>query len=129
MYLEIGAGVLNEVKYEKMKYHVSCLDINPIGEDSNYSKLAAVGMWTDICVGIFTLPNLQLLTKENLGGEVVSRSVLLCELEGISYLLCALGDGHLLNFLLNKKSGRLTDRRKVSLGVLGTSPYHFVLSL
>ena len=34
----------------------------------------------------------------------------------ISYLLCALGDGHLLNFLLNTSTGDLTDRKKVSLG-------------
>lgn len=34
----------------------------------------------------------------------------------ISYLLCALGDGHLLNFLLNMNTGELTDRKKVSLG-------------
>lgn len=36
----------------------------------------------------------------------------------ISYLLCALGDGHLLNFILNTNSnvGELMDRKKVSLG-------------
>lgn len=34
----------------------------------------------------------------------------------ISYLLCALGDGHLLNFVLNTSNGELTDRKKVSLG-------------
>ena len=34
----------------------------------------------------------------------------------ISYLLCALGDGHLLNFTLNTTTGELTDRKKVSLG-------------
>lgn len=34
----------------------------------------------------------------------------------ISYLLCALGDGHLLNFLLNTSTGELKDRKKVSLG-------------
>lgn len=34
----------------------------------------------------------------------------------ISYLLCALGDGHLLNFLLNTSTGELADRKKVSLG-------------
>lgn len=36
----------------------------------------------------------------------------------ISYLLCALGDGHLLNFILNTNSNscELMDRKKVSLG-------------
>lgn len=31
-------------------------------------------------------------------------------------MLCALGDGHLFNFLLNMTTGELSDRKKVSLG-------------
>lgn len=34
----------------------------------------------------------------------------------IPYLLCALGDGHLFNFLLDVHTGQLSDRKKVSLG-------------
>lgn len=116
VYLEIGDGVLTEVKHAQLEYDVSCLDINPIGENPNYSHLAAVGMWTDISVQIFSLPDLNLITREPLGGEIIPRSVLLCAFEGISYLLCALGDGHLLNFLLNTSTGELTDRKKISLG-------------
>ncbi|XVF45973.1 hypothetical protein PTKIN_Ptkin02bG0250700 [Pterospermum kingtungense] len=116
VYLEIGDGKLTEIKHAQLDYEISCLDINPIGENSNYSQLAAVGMWTDISVRIFSLPDLNLITKEQLGGEIIPRSVLLCSFEGISYLLCALGDGHLLNFQLNMSSGELTDRKKVSLG-------------
>ncbi|KAJ8548958.1 hypothetical protein K7X08_030924 [Anisodus acutangulus] len=116
VYLEIGDGVLNEVKYAKLDYDISCLDINPIGENPNHSTIAAVGMWTDISVRIYSLPDLNLITKEQLGGEIIPRSVLMCSFEGISYLLCALGDGHLLNFVLSMTSGELTDRKKVSLG-------------
>ncbi|XP_010906318.1 DNA damage-binding protein 1a [Elaeis guineensis] len=116
VYLEIGNGKLVQAKHIQMEYEISCLDINPIGENSHYSSLAAVGMWTDISVRIFSLPSLELLTKENLGGEIIPRSVLLCNFEGVSYLLCALGDGHLFNFLLNTSSGELSDRKKVSLG-------------
>ncbi|KAK0578137.1 hypothetical protein LWI29_005699 [Acer saccharum] len=115
VYLEIGDGTLTEVKHALLEYEISCLDINPIGDNPNYSQLAAVGMWTDKSVRIFSLPDLNLITKENLG-EIMPRSVLLCAFEGISYLLCALGDGHLLNFLLNMSTGELTDRKKVSLG-------------
>ncbi|KAJ0018327.1 hypothetical protein Pint_11045 [Pistacia integerrima] len=116
VYLEIGDGTLTEVKHAQLEYEISCLDINPIGENPNYSQIAAVGMWTDISVRIFSLPDLNLITKEHLGGEIIPRSVLLCAFEGISYLLCALGDGHLLNFLLNMNTGELADRKKVSLG-------------
>ncbi|CAK8578715.1 unnamed protein product [Lathyrus sativus] len=116
VYLEIGEGVLQEVKHAQLEYEISCLDINPIGENPNQSHLAAVGMWTDISVRLFSLPDLNLITKEHLGGEIIPRSVLLCAFEGISYLLCALGDGHLLNFMLNTSTGELSDRKKVSLG-------------
>ncbi|KAJ0589426.1 DNA damage-binding protein 1 [Helianthus annuus] len=116
VYIEIGDGVLVEKKHAELKYDISCLDINPIGENLHYSNLAAVGMWTDISVRIFSLPDLELKTEEHLGGEIIPRSVLLCAFEGIPYLLCALGDGHLLNFLLNTVTGELTDRKKVSLG-------------
>ncbi|KAG6419373.1 hypothetical protein SASPL_121593 [Salvia splendens] len=116
IYLEIGDGVLREVKHIQLEYDISCLDINPIGDNKHCSQLAAVGMWTDISVRIFSLPDLNLVTKELLGGEIIPRSVLLCAFEGISYLLCALGDGHLLNFVLNTSNGELTDRKKVSLG-------------
>ncbi|MQL89140.1 hypothetical protein Taro_021718 [Colocasia esculenta] len=116
VYLEIGNGRLTEVKHIQLEYEISCLDINPIGGNSQYSSLAAVGMWTDISVRIFSLPGLDLITKEHLGGEIIPRSVLLCKFEGVSYLLCALGDGHLFNFLLNMTTGELSDRKKVSLG-------------
>ncbi|PNY04537.1 DNA damage-binding protein 1-like [Trifolium pratense] len=116
VYLEIGDGILQEVKHAQLEYEISCLDINPIGENPNQSHLAAVGMWTDISVRLFSLPDLNLITKEHLGGEIIPRSVLLCSFEGMSYLLCALGDGHLLNFMLNTSTGELTDRKKVSLG-------------
>ncbi|KAD7117821.1 hypothetical protein E3N88_05089 [Mikania micrantha] len=116
VYLEIGDGILVEKKHAQLKYDISCLDINPIGENSNNSNLAAVGMWTDISVRIYSLPDLNLITEEHLGGEIIPRSVLLCAFEGIPYLLCALGDGHLLNFLLNTSTGELSDRKKVSLG-------------
>ncbi|ESQ55276.1 hypothetical protein EUTSA_v10024273mg [Eutrema salsugineum] len=119
VYIEIGDGTLTEVKHVQLEYEVSCLDINPIGDNPNYSQLAAVGMWTDISVRIFLLPDLTLITKEQLGGEIIPRSVLLCAFEGISYLLCALGDGHLLSFQLDTSSGELRDRKKV---LLGTQP-------
>lgn len=37
-------------------------------------------------------------------------------LHQVYYLLCTLGDGHLLNFLLNLSTGELSNRKKVSLG-------------
>lgn len=83
VYLEIGDGKLTEVKHIQLEFEISCLDINPIGEKANRSALAAVGMWTDISVRIFSLPSLDLITKESLGGEIIPRSVLICSFEGV----------------------------------------------
>jgi DNA damage-binding protein 1 len=57
---------------------------------------------------------MKFLCCTSLAFHTLSRSVV-CFFQ-ISYLLCALGDGHLLNFLLNTSTGELTDRKKVSLG-------------
>ena len=90
VYLEIGDGTLTQAKHAQLECEISCLDINPIGENPNYSQLAAVGMWTDISVRIFSLPDLNLITKEPLGGEIIPRSVLLCSFEGVCLSLSVL---------------------------------------
>lgn len=86
VHLEICDGLLVEKKHIQLEHEISCLDINPIGDNPNCSQLAAVGMWTDISVRIFSLPDLNLLTKEQLGGEIIPRSVLLCTFEGVCVL-------------------------------------------
>ncbi len=42
--------------------------------------------------------------------------IAVCNVWQIAYLLCALGDGHLFNFMLNPSTGELSDRKKISLG-------------
>jgi hypothetical protein len=83
VYLEIRDAKLIEVKHAQLEHEISCLDLNPVGENSQYSSLATIGMWTDISVRIFSLPDLELVRKETLGGEIVPRFVLLCTLEGV----------------------------------------------
>lgn len=68
------------------------------------SQFAAVGTW-DSQLAVYSLPQLQPLAQEALGGENLPRSLLFASFEGLSYLLCALGDGHLLNFRIDPSSG------------------------
>lgn len=42
------------------------------------------------------------------------------QFEGINYLLCALGDGSMFYFVLDKESGKLADQKKVTLGTQPT---------
>jgi len=62
------------------------------------------------------LPDLSEVAVEALGGEILPRSVLLCLIEGLPYLMCALGDGHLVTFHLEPETGAVSNRKKVSLG-------------
>ena len=78
----------------------------------------SVGLWTDITVRLFKLPNLEEIAKESLGGEIIPRSILMTQFEGTNYLLCALGDGSLFYFVLNSQatqtgSSWLTEKKKV----------------
>lgn len=43
--------------------------------------------------------------SEELGGEVIPRSVLIADFEAGPHLLCALGDGVLFNFRLDPATG------------------------
>eukprot|EP00271_Cylindrocystis_brebissonii_P010251 TRINITY_DN26392_c0_g1_i1.p1 TRINITY_DN26392_c0_g1~~TRINITY_DN26392_c0_g1_i1.p1 ORF type:complete len:1092 (+),score=241.19 TRINITY_DN26392_c0_g1_i1:211-3486(+) len=115
-YFEIGAGALEEKQSVKLEFEVACLDVSPLEEGEERAHLAAVGMWTDMSVRIFSLPGLTPVVKEKLGGEVIPRAVLFCSFEKVPYLLVALGDGHLFNFLVDASTGLLSDRKKLSLG-------------
>lgn len=121
VYLEIGEGSLTLKGHKKIEYDVSCMDITPIGQDSKRSELAAVGLWNDQSIRIYSLPDLKLIQSLQFAENVVTRSVLFCNFEGISYLLCGLGDGHLYNLTLNVSSGELSDgeKKKISLGTKG----------
>lgn len=80
------------------------------------ANFVAVGLWTDISAVVLSLPNLEVYHKEKLGGEIIPRSILMTTFEGINYLLCALGDGSMFYFNLNKTTGNLSEKKKVTLG-------------
>ncbi|XP_049390239.1 DNA damage-binding protein 1-like [Solanum stenotomum] len=87
-----------------------------------YSKFAAVGLWHDNSVNIYSLPGLNLVGKEILGGiESLPHSVLMCSFNRRCYLFCGLANGHLMHFELNMvtgqlKGGELLGKKKLSLG-------------
>ncbi|KAJ8968134.1 hypothetical protein NQ317_007859, partial [Molorchus minor] len=101
-YLEIHPNELILKGNTILDVEVACLDISPIGENSTTSDLVAVGLWTDISARVLRLPDLSEATKELLGGEIIPRSILMASFEGHNYLLCALGDGSMFYFSLQK---------------------------
>ncbi|XP_062536112.1 DNA damage-binding protein 1 [Armigeres subalbatus] len=119
-YIEIGSGKLVHKSTVTLDYEVACLDISPLEDSATEAELVAVGLWTDISACILRLPNLEMVHTEKLGGEIIPRSILMAHFEGIVYLLCALGDGSMFYFVLDKKTNRLTDQKKVTLGTQPT---------
>ncbi|KOB73797.1 putative DNA repair protein xp-e [Operophtera brumata] len=51
---------------------------------------------------------------------MIPRSLLICVLEGVCYLLCALGDGSMFYFTVDPATGILSNKKKVTLGTQPT---------
>ncbi|KAF7266770.1 hypothetical protein GWI33_019945 [Rhynchophorus ferrugineus] len=119
-YLEIHPNELILKGETVLDVEVSCLDISPLGENATSSDIVAVGLWTDISARILKLPTLTESHKELLGGDIMPRSILMATFEGHDYLLCALGDGSMYYFSLQKEAGLLRDKKKVTLGTQPT---------
>ncbi|ORX90414.1 hypothetical protein K493DRAFT_409889 [Basidiobolus meristosporus CBS 931.73] len=117
VYFEIVNDAIQEINRNQLDYEIACLDINPINPATPHSSsICAVGLWTEISVDMLRLPDLQIISKQNLGGEIIPRSILMAEFEGINYLFIALGDGHMFSFLLDIATGEITNRKKFTLG-------------
>ncbi|TDG48387.1 hypothetical protein AWZ03_005132 [Drosophila navojoa] len=120
-YIAIEDGSLVEKCRKTLAYEVACLDVTPLDEKQNKSELVAVGLWTDISAVILSLPDLETIYTEKLSGEIIPRSILMTTFEDIHYLLCALGDGSMYYFILDRTTGILTDKKKVTLGTQPTT--------
>ncbi|TPX30298.1 hypothetical protein SmJEL517_g06115 [Synchytrium microbalum] len=116
VYLQVNqqSRVLEEVSTTQIEHEISCVDIAPL--DSAVSNVCVVGLWGEGGVQVLALPSWNAIAKESLGEEVIPRSVHLATFDGVAYLLAALGDGTLYNFMMDATTGTLRDRRKISLG-------------
>lgn len=119
-YIEIKSGKLEQISSSQLEYEIACLDASSLSESSTGSDILAVGLWTDISVCLLKLPSLEIVYTEKLGGEMIPRSVLLVKFEGIEYCLCALGDGSMFYFELDRKIPKLINQKKVTLGTQPT---------
>ena len=118
-YIEIEEGNFHQVSSSSIEYEVACVDVTPdISKEK--SDLVAVGLWTDISIRILKLPSLEEISKVKLGGEIIPRSILMANFEMVNYLLCALGDGSLYYYLMDRNTGALTEQKRVTLGTKPT---------
>ncbi|KAJ4458180.1 putative DNA damage-binding protein 1 [Paratrimastix pyriformis] len=141
--IAVALGELREDGHMSMGAEVACLDLGvcaapaggpsvPVTASSGAEPMAlegaasraqppagparflATGMW-DGTVRLLAMPALNEVARRVLGAEVIPRSLLLQRMEGIEYLLCGLGDGHLATFLFDPEHAALTDPKRLLL--------------
>ena len=120
---------LLEEKRATLEHEVACVDITPVdggGGSGDTAQYAVVGMWTDRSLRVLRLPALTEVSRDEVGGEVIPRSVLLCPFSPTAtYLLVGLGDGHLISYAFAPSTGGLSNRKSLVLGSqpLSLSPF------
>uniref|UniRef100_A0A6B2KWM0 DNA damage-binding protein 1 n=1 Tax=Arcella intermedia TaxID=1963864 RepID=A0A6B2KWM0_9EUKA len=114
--LEISPKELKQVGKQIMPYDIACINIDPLKNSNDKASLCAVGLWTDISVRILVFPDLLEVRKVEIGGEIIPRSLLFKTFEDITYLFIALGDGHLISYTYDLKSGELENKKKICIG-------------
>lgn len=117
-------GAITHKCSAKMAHEVACLDMTP-PEGADASEYAAVGLWTEISVNILRLEDLKVLSSDVIGGEMIPRSIKITDFEGQPHVLCALGDGSLIAYHLDRSNGSLAQVKKVQLGTRPISIFRF----
>uniref|UniRef100_A0A2P2I8S4 DNA damage-binding protein 1 n=1 Tax=Hirondellea gigas TaxID=1518452 RepID=A0A2P2I8S4_9CRUS len=123
-YLTVSDGSLELQGQTELEYEVACVDVSPFGSDEK-AEIVSVGMWNDITTRILTLPALNEVYREHLGGDIIPRSMLLATFEDVHYLLVAIGDGQLVYYVYNREHRYLGERKKVVVGMLPTQLRRF----
>ncbi|RHY28438.1 hypothetical protein DYB32_005979 [Aphanomyces invadans] len=134
VYFEIAgqANSLVQKAQTKLAHEIACLDITPLvgdtkpAPDTHWETQAlattrcVVGLWSDLSVSLYHLPDLRLETTVLLGGDVLPRSLLSIRFHDQPYVLVGMGDGTLYTYVLDMDASTaavtLTNKKKISLG-------------
>lgn len=100
VYLEVEGNQLLEKGHLKLSADIACLSINPLESGKESSSLAMVGTWSNT-VHLLQIPALTSLREEHLGGDVIPRSLLFANFDGVHFLLIALGEALTPPFIQN----------------------------
>ncbi|KAI6221851.1 DNA damage-binding protein 1 [Aphelenchoides fujianensis] len=122
-YVETDGQSLRTIAEHTFARDISCLDLATVDENSP-SRLAAVGLWDDNVVCLFSLDEgaLKPMAETAVVGDVLARSMVLTRMEGTLYLLVALGDGTLFYFHVDEQTGELSEEKKTTLGSCHSPP-------
>eukprot|EP00053_Salpingoeca_punica_P018619 m.183179 g.183179 ORF g.183179 m.183179 type:complete len:1098 (+) comp17470_c0_seq1:86-3379(+) len=118
--LRVDSGSLVPTTSTTLPHEIACVALSAAQPDGS-TRFCAVGLWHDISVRVLALPDFRELHKDVLAGETIPRSLLLTTMDGLSYLMCGLGDGSFCTYSMNAETGQLTLAKRMQLG---TQPVH-----
>ncbi|KAI8149358.1 CPSF A subunit region-domain-containing protein [Fennellomyces sp. T-0311] len=121
VYLEVNGNKLVQKSSLTFSAEISCLDMSPLHEglSNTRAEFLAVGLWGGENIQLVNLANFRPASKEVLPDKLVPRSLLLVNMEGVHYLMVALGDGQMVSYTINL--GLLGNRQEITLGTHAAS--------
>ena len=122
IYLQVENGKIVEVKKREMENEIACIDVSPL-VDGQTSSFCAIGLWNDISVSLLSFPELELIDKSPLAGDIIPRSLLISSFADQPYLFVSIGDGTLFYYEIDESDGKikLGATKRVQLGTQPTS--------
>eukprot|EP01091_Cochliopodium_minus_P000594 TRINITY_DN1052_c0_g2_i2.p1 TRINITY_DN1052_c0_g2~~TRINITY_DN1052_c0_g2_i2.p1 ORF type:complete len:680 (-),score=176.68 TRINITY_DN1052_c0_g2_i2:1364-3403(-) len=113
-YFELNDKTLTRISQKTLENEIACIDLTPL-EGKKTSDIVAVGTWTNISVNILKLPSLEVISKIELGGDAIPRSILFNTFEGQDYIFIGMGDGNLFNYKFDRKTLEFHDKKKIGI--------------
>ncbi|PIC34544.1 hypothetical protein B9Z55_014161 [Caenorhabditis nigoni] len=114
---EAGALDIQIVAERKFDAEIACLDISNEGDD--YTKpgtFMVLALWGSFSMEVVQLSDLKTACQTNLPSKIVPRSIVATCIEGVHYLLVAFGDGALIYYVFDIKTGTHGEAKKSSVG-------------
>lgn len=105
------------VAERKFDAEVACLDISNEGDDRNQpGTFMVLALWGSFSMEVVQLPDLKTVCQTYLPSKIVPRSIVATCIEDVHYLLVAFGDGALIYYVFDIKTGTHGEPKKSSVG-------------
>ncbi|KAJ1916461.1 DNA damage-binding protein 1a [Mycoemilia scoparia] len=129
--LEVRGLNLTNVGYTQVPNdEISSIDIHSFTSDKHDARSMYIlaGTWYSRKVLLFSLPSFTIVNEIELDDDsALCRSLLMCKMGGVSYMMVGLGDGQLINYICELPLTQNTDMEKIYIKdkrkiTLGTRP-------
>lgn len=114
---EMGALDVLVLAEKQFDDEIACLDISNEGDDpTKEASFLVLASWRTFSMEVVQLPDLKTVCQTDLPSKIVPRSIVATCIEDVHYLLIAFGDGALIYYVFDIKSGTHGEPKKSSVG-------------